>query len=158
MPWKHIGSWLQRHGGPTDIDEDSGNPFEGFRGKLDMWSRWVVVEGICWQLAASWLPESLNPGSAPCSCPDNIITTGTLWWCNPLGGPLRISRPIIISSELYFLFHFTGIDDSLRNHSFDWLFCLMEHRLDEDCIKSNHCKMIWPWSHAILYIHKQWRF
>lgn len=31
--------------GPVDTEEVSGNPFEGFRGKLHMWSRWVWVEG-----------------------------------------------------------------------------------------------------------------
>ncbi|KAK5850735.1 hypothetical protein PBY51_001587 [Eleginops maclovinus] len=51
--------------GPVDIEEDSGNPFEGFRGKMDMRSRWVSVKGICWQLAASWLPESLDPWLHP---------------------------------------------------------------------------------------------
>lgn len=45
IPWKHTGSWLQRHGDPVDTEEDSGNPFEGFRGKLHMQSRWVWVEG-----------------------------------------------------------------------------------------------------------------
>lgn len=31
--------------GPVDTEEDSGNPFEGFTGKLHMRSRWVWVEG-----------------------------------------------------------------------------------------------------------------
>lgn len=63
--------------GPVDIEEDSGNPFEGFRGKMDMRSRWVSVEGICWQLPLGSLRAStLAPPHA--AVPDNIITAGAL--------------------------------------------------------------------------------
>ncbi len=117
-PWKHIGSWLQRHGGQRTQKRTQGIPLRGLGAK---WT--CEAGGSPWRgSAGNWLPlgslKALTLAPPHAAVPDNIITAGTLWWCNPLGGPVRISRPIILSSELYFTFHFPGVDRCLRNQSF----------------------------------------
>lgn len=121
MLWKHTGSWLQRHGGPVDTEEDSGNPFEGFRRKLHMRSRWVSAEADLLATGcplAPWEPQlrlhpmqlSLITSSQQAHCDDAI----PLEACAGYPGRLSSHQTYIFS----FIF-FPGVDYSLRNHWFD---------------------------------------
>lgn len=103
MPWKHIGSWLQRHGDQWTQKRTQGIPLRGLQENCT-----CEAGGSEWRgTAGNWLPlgslraSMLAPPHA--AVPDNITTEGILRWRNPLGGP---GYPGRLSSHQNYIFSF----------------------------------------------------